>query len=535
MKKSTVLSEVRLKALLALCGGLLALGVAPVRAALTADLALTVDIADTFPPNAVPDLAALATVTPGQVVLTWTAPEENGGIFTTSGAVTSYVVKYATFSIASEIGLGGSTTTWWAKALTAPFPPLVPSAPGTPETPMVINLAQGTAYWFAVESVDDVGNTSPIDANASSPLLQATAVTAVADSLVPAPVAGLGVTKTGTGYTVVWPPVTLNADGSPITDLASYRIYRSTGLFTFGASSSTFATVPATGPLSVDLPTPGLNTYFLIVAVDMAGNESMVARSNFLQITPEQFLGQMSLGQDGTRTRTSVPETLIPELKSSGSDYLLYVEPNTSPLSTQGGTRTQSTYTVGLREANGANAPDSFAFSQPEMTVVLNYQGIGGPVDPKKVGVLWWNGTAWVKVSQANVDASNIIPGDVAVSFQTGLPGVYQVRQFEVATELALDKAGVFPRIFSPNGDGANDVVYFVVQNPNGSSLEGRVTDMSGAEVGTLRPGGAGAPTPDSLMWDGRDKSGQIVPAGVYIYQIKGEGKTITGTIVVAH
>ncbi|MBL0058653.1 MAG: hypothetical protein IPP35_06015 [Elusimicrobia bacterium] len=535
MTRSKAHRKVPLEALLALLGSLFAFGPVPGRAALTADLTLTVGIADTFPPNAVPDLAALATVTPGQVVLTWTAPEENGGIFTTSGAVTSYVVKYATFSIASEISLGGSTTTWWNKALTASFPPLVPSAPGTPETPMVIDLAQGTAYWFAVESVDDVGNTSPIDANAASPLLQATAVTGVGDNLFPAPVAGLVVTPTGTGHTVTWPPVTINADGSPISDLASYRVYRSTSLFNFGASSITVANVPLAGPLSFDITTPLVDSYFLIVAVDSTGRESPVAGSNFLQVTPQAFLGQTGLAQDLTYTRVTLPEGLIPELKSAGSDYLLYVEPNTSPLSTQGGTRTQSTYTVGLRQADGSHAPGDFAFSRPEMTVVLNYQGSGGPVDQKKVGVLWWNGTAWVKVSQANVDASNIIPGDVAVSFQTGLPGVYQVRQFEVATELTLDKAGVFPRIFSPNGDGANDVVYFVVQNPNGSSLEGRVIDMSGADVGTLRPGGAGAPTPDSLMWDGRDKSGQIVPAGVYIYQIKGEGKTITGTIVAAH
>ena len=37
-----------------------------------------------------------------------------------------------------------------------------------------------------------------------------------------------------------------------------------------------------------------------------------------------------------------------------------------------------------------------------------------------------------------------------------------------------------------------------------------------------------------SLKWNGRDKTGNYVPSGVYIYQIQAEGKVINGTIVVA-
>jgi hypothetical protein len=103
-----------------------------------------------------------------------------------------------------------------------------------------------------------------------------------------------------------------------------------------------------------------------------------------------------------------------------------------------------------------------------------------------------------------------------------------------VATELTLDKAAVFPQIFSPNGDGINDVVYLVIENPKQSDVSGKIIDMGGAEVGILRPAGTGAPTADTLMWDGRDPSGNLVPPGVYIYQIRGEGKTITGTMVIA-
>lgn len=524
------------RALWATLGGLLSLGVAPAWAALTQDLDLTVNIHDTYAPGAVGDLTGQATVTPGQALLTWTAPENNAGLFpATPLRVNSYTVKYATFSVAQEMSLGGSTTTWWNKASTAPFAPALPSAPGTPETPMVVDLLPGTTYWFALESADLAGNHSPIDLNAASPALQAMVYTGIfVDNKTPAPVAGFVVTRTTTGYTITWPSVTENDDGSPLIDLASYRVYSSTSLFDFAASSTAVTTIPLSGPLSIDVPTPAVDTYYLIVAVDTSGRMSGAARSNFLHVTPQRFLGQIGIAQNGTYSRAFVPEGLIPELKANNNKFLICVEPTSTDLASAGGSRTRATYTLCLRQPNGTSAPSGQTFSRPEMTVVLNYQGGNGALDKSKMGVLWWNGATWVKVGQANVQDSGMGASDLTVSFNTAATGVYQIRQYDVATELSLDKAAVFPQIFSPNGDGLNDVIYFVVENPKQSSVSGRIIDMGGAQVGTLRPAGAGAPTADTLMWDGRDSTGKIVPPGVYIYEIKGEGKTITGTMVIA-
>lgn len=98
------------------------------------------------------------------------------------------------------------------------------------------------------------------------------------------------------------------------------------------------------------------------------------------------------------------------------------------------------------------------------------------------------------------------------------------------AAELSLEKTDVYPRIFSPNGDTVNDVVYFKVNNPQVSSITGKIYDVSGSEVADLTPTEAAIP----LTWDGRDKSGNTVPAGVYLYQIRGEGKTLNGAVAVA-
>lgn len=92
----------------------------------------------------------------------------------------------------------------------------------------------------------------------------------------------------------------------------------------------------------------------------------------------------------------------------------------------------------------------------------------------------------------------------------------------------------VVPRIFSPNGDGINDVVYFKVDNPSVVQVSGVVVDMSGARVASLVPVSGSVPTPDSLVWDGKDESGNRVPSGPYVYRIDGGGSVLSGVVVVA-
>jgi len=62
--------------------------------------------------------------------------------------------------------------------------------------------------------------------------------------------------------------------------------------------------------------------------------------------------------------------------------------------------------------------------------------------------------------------------------------------------------------------------------------LSGTVYDLTGARVADMTPA-ATSPTA-ALLWDGKDGNGQTVAGGIYIYQVVFEGKTATGTVVVA-
>ena len=52
-----------------------------------------------------------------------------------------------------------------------------------------------------------------------------------------------------------------------------------------------------------------------------------------------------------------------------------------------------------------------------------------------------------------------------------------------------LTLTGVYPRIFSPNGDGRNDKAGFHFSNPEDLPVSGEVFDLSGARVADLSPG----------------------------------------------
>jgi flagellar hook assembly protein FlgD len=56
---------------------------------------------------------------------------------------------------------------------------------------------------------------------------------------------------------------------------------------------------------------------------------------------------------------------------------------------------------------------------------------------------------------------------------------------------------------------------------------------MRGAKVRDLVVNSQ-SPTANSLVWDGHDSNGAVVPSGVYLYKIQSGKETKTGTVVVA-
>ncbi len=108
---------------------------------------------DVTPPAEISNLQAAPGTNRGELVLTWTAPGDDGNIRTAN----AYLIKYgtATFSGAE-----------WEESYLTDVPSTIIDAPleaGTTETCTLTGLTVGVRYWFGIKTEDEVPNTSQID------------------------------------------------------------------------------------------------------------------------------------------------------------------------------------------------------------------------------------------------------------------------------------------------------------------------------------------------------------------------------------
>lgn len=104
---------------------------------------------------------------------------------------------------------------------------------------------------------------------------------------------------------------------------------------------------------------------------------------------------------------------------------------------------------------------------------------------------------------------------------------------------------GLLSRVIVPKNATFNRLAIFCVDNPSDSGIDAKIFDLHGSEVSDLGPGTgdqpavAGCPQDSpvpfgarSFRWNGTS-NGVVVHSGVYIYQVKAEGLTFTGTLLV--
>ncbi|MCI0745856.1 MAG: S8 family serine peptidase [Verrucomicrobia subdivision 3 bacterium] len=111
---------------------------------------------DTTAPGAVADLAA-APVSPHAVTLTWTAPGDDGSI----GAAYLCDIRYSMNPISTDADFAAA-----ARVSGEPRP----QAAGAAETFTVENLSDNRTWYFALKTIDEFGNTSPLSNLASAAL-----------------------------------------------------------------------------------------------------------------------------------------------------------------------------------------------------------------------------------------------------------------------------------------------------------------------------------------------------------------------------
>ena len=197
---------------------------------------------DNTPPNAVTDLATGA-VTEHSVFLSWTAPGDDGD----QGTATQYDIRYSTGPINNDDDFAAATEVTGEP---------IPKAAGSQETFEVTGLLSGTAYNFAIKTLDDGFNSS-----GRSNTVGATTVEGETDP--PAAVTDLtAIASTGNTITITWTAV---GDDGLVGTASSYEIRYSTNAIV--TNDDFIAATPAIGE-----PTPapsGTQETFIITGLQM--------------------------------------------------------------------------------------------------------------------------------------------------------------------------------------------------------------------------------------------------------------------------
>ncbi|MCX5785387.1 MAG: gliding motility-associated C-terminal domain-containing protein [Elusimicrobia bacterium] len=469
-------------------------------------------------PAPVNNLAAVA-FSSNTLRLVWTAPTADWTH--NRGAALSYILRYSTaIPITSDAGFRS------ASDFSQDWPPL---GPGSGEERIIENFNPGTTYYFSIESVNDQGFSSEISNSV------------IASALPPLPPINLNVISSGTSsYRVTWmaptgyqnriPFGSRFAPASPY-EVNSYQVFRATASanadwrFIAEVSSGVFAWT--------DVVDQGSQYYYHVKAINKAGaSQPSYARAG--QSGALYFLAP------DNESVLEVPGDAAGQFFSAGADPLdtYSIEISTHPEEISGIVVKSVEFAA---YKGGLQRDDTFKLSKPSV-LRLYYQKNGAEIVPsaadsarsprqakvtaltaaKALSLYFYNGAKWLQL-YGKVDETG-----KNIQLNTTLLGRYQIRSTERPGGFSADLSGLSNRLITPNGDGKNDTMVFIFDNPDDTAVKGRIFDIKGLFVATMKKGLVA----NSLVWDAK-AGGQAVPGGVYIYQIEASGHVYNGTVVV--
>ena len=472
-------------------------------------------------PSAIENLASLPEALARRVLYTWNTPESDG--------LTGVLVQMSTRAISEDLADG---TDYHTGDKLADGSVILSSAAGNSRLMTGLLLDSTYYYRFAAR-------------NAAQFYSMVVSTECLLDLPPMSPAALQGLVDSGrTQITISWSGVLSNYDGSRFRftgeplELSGYEISRATAVLS--SSWTLVASVPVSSlSVTVPLPDPVHDYFYRVASVDSRGvpGISMIVDTaqNLYAVAPDSI------------SRIRIPAAMAHVVTPSGNDYSspIYLAAR-SRAADEGGKVIRSLEFASISAPDGNELSD-LSLDIPAMDVVLHYDTAGGVVVPGSaasalpetlaslstavpaeeagtaLGAYWFNGTDYVKVFGTVDTAAQ------TVTVRSAMPGLYQIRALARSSGVSFDLKEMSNKVITPNGDGKNDRVVFTLDNPRDSAVTGKIYDLTGAFVADMR---AGTQLADTLEWDGRAR-GAVVSRGVYVYQIKAEGKTFNGTIVV--
>jgi gliding motility-associated-like protein len=175
---------------------------------------------------------------------------------------------------------------------------------------------------------------------------------------------------------------------------------------------------------------------------------------------------------------------------------------------------------AGLVKVIGGNLNADFSADPPTGVAPLNVNFTNNSAsssNSSSITSVWnfGNGSSITNTTNASTSALYNAPGNYTVSLITKkgtcLDTAIKIIKVDMPSKLEV------PNIFTPNGDGNNDV--FFLKASNLASIEVFVFDRWGNKVYETNS------TTGNIAWDGKNFSGKECASGVYFYVIKASGK----------
>lgn len=394
-------------------------------------------------------------------------------------------------------------------------------------------LSAGVTQYYELIA-RDIGGTD------SSP---SGSVSAAPFTLGPMEPLGIGVVPSSAAVTLSWSPTTRFFDGTAFVstgtptgdELQGYTVYRSTDVCDPTSAFVQLSTMPI-AVNSMTTATGGLNYYYRVFSFNSLGRSP-----NAVTISA---LGERDYCADDQITRVVIDDRTALSLNAAanglGGDIRIVSQRR--PQDVGSGVFQSASF---LAYLNGVTPLANYTLPAPAH-IVLRFDEVNGSVvaatapvngfgplaappagaqsSPSDLGVFWFNGQQYQKM-YGKIDAVG-----QTVSVDSPNLGIYQIRSQARAAGAVFDVSNLASRVITPNGDGLNDTLIFTYDpGPRNVVPDGKIFDLRGAFVADMVPG----PQPNTLTWNGY-MNGMPVHSGVYVYRITGDGKTFTGTIVVA-
>lgn len=463
---------------------------------------------DDTPPSPVSDFAAVPLYKPNgkEIQLTWTNPADadlQGVIIIySSGALSDFIPAEGTvYSLGDYSGYIIST--------------------GTATSYIHSGLVPQVEYFYTAYAYD-------LQPNYSTAVSTAAIAPPAPDSIAPCEPRSVNsiMSSDGKWITIEWARVEKSTDGTNADDLSHYTLYRSK---TIGEPEISWEIDK--NAVSTTTYSAGTVYYYWLTAHDYARNTSEPSAA-VVSVTDGNIT---FFDSSDPKTCITIPDARNSVLYKENNSYEedLYID--IVRLKNEEIGKVYKSLAFTPKGVKSEKVITGFMFSRAVMDIQISY-GIdeSGEVRsaPSKsqvkankakdnLALFWFNGVEWVKVG-GDVDTANNV-----VSIKSKKGGRYQLRQSIRAAKFTVNN--IYPRIFTPNGDGWNDVVNFVYEG-NDDGITGKIFDINGAFVADMSHGD----TIYSLKWDGKNGSEETVSSGIYIYQIEADGEIINGTVVIA-